>query len=105
MSTTRSKQGIEDKGGYYSNVYKTIVNQGIEGSLGYCDNGPMTIGKSDFEGVIATYAQNGRYLKSASASQKGGCTEKRISKIVSPHHSKVNVGVVLIHQYYQPIIR
>ena len=36
---TRSKQGIEEKWGYRSNVSKTIVKQGIEGCLGYCANG------------------------------------------------------------------
>ena len=41
----------------FSNVSKTIVKQGIKVSLVYCANGPITIGKSDFEGVMTTYAQ------------------------------------------------
>ena len=45
MSKTRSKQGIEEKGGDHSNVSKNIVNQGLEGGLGYYANVPMTIGK------------------------------------------------------------
>ena len=49
MSKTRSKQGIEEKWGDRSNVFKTIVKQDTEGSLGHCANVPMTIGKSDFE--------------------------------------------------------
>ena len=83
---------------------KTIAKQGIEGSLGYCANGPMTIMKSDFEGGMATYAKNGSQLVSAGASQQGGCTQKISIMIVAPHHLKVNVGVVLIRQYYQHII-
>ena len=105
MSKTRSKQDIGEKWGDNSNVSKTIVKQGIEGSLGYCANGPMAIGKSEFEGGMATYAKNGRQLKYVSASQQGGCTQKRSTRIVAPHHPKANVGVVLILQYYQHIIR
>ena len=48
MPKTRPKQGIEEKWGYRSNVYKSIVKQGTEGNLGYCANGPMTNGKSYF---------------------------------------------------------
>ena len=57
MSKTRSKQGIEEKGGDHSNVSKTIVNQELEGGLGYYANVPMTIGKSYYEGGVATCAQ------------------------------------------------
>ena len=49
--------------------------------------------------------KNGRQLKSTSASQKGGFTQKIIISILAPHHLKVNFGIVLIHQYYQQIIR
>ena len=56
MSKTRPKQGIEQKGGYCSNVSKTILKQGTEGGLGYFANRPMTIGKSEFEGGMATCA-------------------------------------------------
>ena len=45
MSKTRLKQGIEEKWGGCSNVFKTIVKQDTEGSLVHCANGPMTIGK------------------------------------------------------------
>ena len=54
MSKTSSKQGIEEKRGYSSNVSNNIVNQGLEGGLGYCANVPMTIGKSNFEVEVAT---------------------------------------------------
>ena len=57
MSKTSSKQGIEEKRGYSSNVSNNIVNQGLEGGLGYCANVPTTIGKSDFEGGVATCSQ------------------------------------------------
>ena len=57
MSKTKSNQGIEDKLGDQPNLSKTITKQGTEGRLQYCANGPMTIGKSDFEGVMTTYAQ------------------------------------------------
>ena len=48
--------------------------------------------------------KNGRHLKYTSTSQQVGCKQKRSIIIVAPHHTKVNVGVVLIHQYYQQII-
>ena len=57
MSNTRSKQGIEQKGGGCSNVSQIIANQGLEGGLVYYANVPMTIGKSYFEGGVATCAQ------------------------------------------------
>ena len=57
MFKTSSKQGIEEKGGGRSNVYKTIVKQVIEGSLGYCANVPMNTGKSQFEGEVDTCTQ------------------------------------------------
>ena len=57
MSKTRSKQGIEEKWGDRSNVFKTIVKQDTEVNLEHCANGPMPIGKSDFEKGMATYAQ------------------------------------------------
>ena len=43
MSTTRLKQGIEEKWGDFSNVYNTIVKRGIEERLGYYANGPMGV--------------------------------------------------------------
>ena len=43
--------------------------------------------------------KNGRQMKYTSASQQGGCTQKRSIMIVAPHHPKENVGVVLIHQH------
>ena len=57
MPKTSSHQGIDEKGGYRSNVSKTIAKQGLEGGLGYCANVPMTIGKSNFEVGVATCAQ------------------------------------------------
>ena len=54
---TRLKLGIKEKGGDCSNVSKTIIKQGLERFLGYGANLPMTIGKSDFEGGVATCAQ------------------------------------------------
>ena len=49
MSKTRSKQDIEGKWGYHSNVFKTIKKKNTEGSLVHCANGPMTIGKSNLK--------------------------------------------------------
>ena len=49
--------------------------------------------------------KKGRQLKYSSASQKGDCTQKISIRIVVPHNPKVNVGLVLIHEYYQQIIR
>ena len=49
--------------------------------------------------------KNGKELKYTSASQQGGCKQKIKNMIVDPHHPKANVGVVLINQYYQQIIR
>ena len=49
--------------------------------------------------------RNGRHLISARASQQGGCTKRRSSRIVATHNRQLNGGVVLIHQYYQQIIR
>ena len=54
MFKTRSKQGIEEKGGGHSNVSKNIVKQGLEGGLGYFSNVPMAIGNSEFEGGVDT---------------------------------------------------
>ena len=56
MSKTTPKQGVEEKWGDRSNVFKTILKQGTEGSLGNCANGPMTMGKSYFERGMTTYA-------------------------------------------------
>ena len=61
--TTRSNQGIEEKWGGRSIVYKTIVKQGIEGSLVYCANGPITIWKLDSEGGMATCVQKWKTYK------------------------------------------
>ena len=49
--------------------------------------------------------KNGRQLKYTSEIQQGGCMQKRIISDVAPHHPKADVGVVLINQYYQQIIR
>ena len=57
MSKTRSMQGIEEKWGDCSNVFKTIDKQDTEGTLGHFANGPINIGKSDFERGMTTYAQ------------------------------------------------
>ena len=56
MPKNSSHQGIEEKGGYRSNVSKTIPKQGLEGGLVYCANEPKAIGKSDFEGGVANCA-------------------------------------------------
>ena len=56
------------------------------------------------EGWIPMH-KNGRQMKSASTSQQGGFNQKRSIRIMAPHRPKVNVGVALIHQYYQQIIR
>ena len=106
MSKTRLKQDIEVKWGDCSNAFETIEKQDNEIILGHCDNGPMTIGKSNFERGMTTYVhKNGKDLKYTSASQQRGCKQKRKNMIWAPHHPKANVGVVLIHQYYQQIIR
>ena len=105
MSKNRSKQVIEDKWGDRSNVTKTIVKKVIEGSLGYCANGPMEIDKSDFEGGMDTYAQKWKTAEICKRKSSGGLQEEKSISIVAPHHPKVNVGVVLIHQYYQQITR
>ena len=68
MYKTRLGQGIEEKGGDLSNVFKTIVEQGIEGGLGYCANGPMTIGSKNLKEGWLHVHRNGRQLRSARAS-------------------------------------
>ena len=56
------------------------------------------------EGWLPTH-KNVRQLKYTSTSQQGGCIQKISIRIVAPNHPKANVGVVLIHQYHQQIIR
>ena len=72
MSKTRLKQGIEDKWGDQSNVFKTIVKQDTEGSLGHCANVPMTIGKSDFEWGMTTYVQKWKTSEIYKRKSSGG---------------------------------
>ena len=84
---------------------KNIVKQGIEGSLGYFANGPMAIGKSDFEGGMTTYAQKWKTAEIYTRKLAGGLhTEKKHQDCGAPP-PKANVGVILIHKYYQQIIR
>ena len=55
MSVTRSKQGIDEKGGDRSNVSTDILKQGLQGCLVYHANAPMTIGNTEYEeGGVAT---------------------------------------------------
>ena len=49
--------------------------------------------------------KNVKELKYTIASQQGGFKQKNKNMVVAPHHPKANIGVVLIHRYYQQIIR
>ena len=65
----------------------------------------MTIGKSYFEVGMTTYAQKWKIAEYIQAQvSRGVARRKEAAGIVAPHRPKANVGVVLIHQYYQEII-
>ena len=66
-------------------------------------NGQMTIGKSNIEKGITTYAQKWKRAETYKRKSAGGLQAKKQNTIVAPHHPKANIGVVLIHQYYQQI--
>ena len=105
MSKNRPNQDIEGKWGDLSNAFKTIERQGTEISLVHGANGQMTIGKSNFEKGMTTYAQKWKRAEIYKRKSTGGLQAKNKNMIVVPHHPKENIGVVLIHQYYQQIIR
>ena len=105
MPKTRSNQGIEEKGGYRSNVSKTIAKQGLEGGLVYCANVPMAIGKSDFEGGVANCAHKWKTYDRCKSKSVGRVPAENKHQDCGAHHRQVNVGVVLIHQCHQQIIR
>ena len=65
----------------------------------------MTIGKSSFITGLTTYAQKWKRAEIYKLKSAEGLQAKNKNMIVAPHHPRVNIGVVLIHQYYQQIIR
>ena len=101
MYKTSSKQDIEEKLGNWSNVFKTIDEQETEGSLGHGANGQMNIRKSSFEKGMTTYAQKWKISEKYKRNSEMGLQAKKKNMIVAPHHPKANIGVILIHQYYQ----
>ena len=105
MSKTRPKQDIEEKWGDHSNVFKTIDKQDTKRSLEHCANGKITIGKSNFEIGMTTYAPKWKRTKIYKLKSAGELQAEKKNMIVAPNHPKENVGVILIHQYYQQIIR
>ena len=86
-------------------MFKTIETQATERSLGHGANGQMNIGKSNFEKGMTNYAQKWKRAEIYKRSLAGGLQAEKKNMIVAPHHPKANIGVVLIHQYYQQIIR
>ena len=77
MSKTGSKQDIDKKWGDRSNLFKKIEEQDTERSLGHGANGKMTIENSSLKKGMTKYAQKWKKLKYTSASQQGGCKQKR----------------------------
>ena len=100
---TMSKQGIEEKLGDRSNVFKNIKNQDTERTLGHGANGEMTFGESSFKKGMTIFAQKWKIAKTYKRKSAGGCKQRRKNLIMAPHHPKANIGVVFIHQYYQQI--
>ena len=54
---------------------------------------------------MTTYAQKWKRAETYDRKSAGGLQAKNRNMIMVPHHPKANIGVVLIHQYYQQIIR
>ena len=65
----------------------------------------MTIGKYNFERGMTTYAKKWKRAEIYKRKSAGGLQAENKNMTVAPHQPKANIGVVLIHQYYQQIIR
>ena len=105
MSKIRPKQDIEGKWRNRSNVFKKLKIKTLK-ELWYM--APM--GKWLLENQVLKMGwlhmqKNGEELKHRTTSQQWGCKQRIKNMIMAPHHPKANIGVVLIHQYYQQIIR
>ena len=85
-------------------MFKTIEKQDTERSLVHGSNGQMTIGKSKFDKRMTNYAQKCKRAEIYKRKSAGGLQSEKKNMIVAPHQPKANIGVVLIHQYYQQII-
>ena len=105
MSKTRSKQGIEDKWGVTTMCLRPLWGKVLMEVWDIAPMGQWILGSQILKEGWLRMHKNGRHMKYKSAIQQGGYTQKKSIRIVAPHHPKVNVGVVLIHQYCQQIIR
>ena len=54
---------------------------------------------------MTKYAQKWKRAETYKRKSKGGLQAEKKNMNMAPHHPKANIGVVLIHQFYQEIIR